>query len=233
MTWDCLRYCSMIEDFFHTEDPSTRRDLERVDELVCGETFLKGLGKFASDAPSPKGFPVVSDIVKADELLIPSDLYELPEPWPYQELYGVIEEESGRIQYRTGVPQAQINSIFLAMDRKSSKFDTALLGRVDEIYKKEKVIDQFRDSGNVEALGEKHFARFSEVLVPHNIHAHVHYIILAAYYGGIDKSPLFKRMFEAFQTGGFPCGWLGPLPEDGGDPREAIAVLHFGQANEA
>ena len=51
--------------------------------------------------------------------------------------------------------------------------------------------------------------------------------------GGMNRSPIFTRMLEAFETGGIPCGWLGPLlPEDGGDPVRAIALLHFGKQAE-
>ena len=50
---------------------------------------------------------------------------------------------------------------------------------------------------------------------------------------GVSKSPIFTRMFEGFETGGFPCGWIGPLPEDGGDPVEAVAVFHLGKRSGA
>jgi hypothetical protein len=218
----------MIEDFFETDNPATQADLRRIDKLVCSDVFLKGLGDRANDFPPPAGFPVVRDTVRARELLLPSALYELPEPWPYQEFFGVIEDEYCRIQYKTGMPEYEIDQIHCIMDRKSIKFGTAFDVHSGRVVAEEKIIEKLRAAGSRKDLPEAVFKEFSEVFLPHNVREHVYYIIMAAYFGGIDNSPLFKRMFEAFQSGGFPCGWLGPLPEDGGDPGTAVALLHFG-----
>ena len=219
----------MNEEFFETDDPATRSDLQRIDRLVCSDAFLKGLGEHANDLPPPEGFPLVRDIAKADELLRPSELFELPEPWPYHEFYGGIEEESGRIQFRQGMTQEQSFRLSGKMNKNSDPFHEAFLGKIYKIFERENVVSYFLSAGNAAAMEESHFMGFTERHLPNNIHAHVYYIIKAVYFGGLDNSPLFKRMFEAFQTGGFPCGWLGPYSEGNYDPVKSVALLHLGR----
>lgn len=90
-------------DSFTTDDPVTRRDLERVGTLLRSDMFLKGLGVRAEECLIPNNFPVVTDVIRADELQVPQELWDLPKPWPYNEIVGVVEEEAGRMRYRTGI----------------------------------------------------------------------------------------------------------------------------------
>lgn len=219
----------MIKELFETDNPRIREDLERIDQLVSCDTFLKGLGFRADDVPLPKGFPVVRDAAKAKELLIPADLYELPAPWPYQELFGVIEDEAGLWWTASAAKEEESYRYVELRTRISSDVEKVVDRHIESRLNSEGVVEKLRKAGNGASLDEKDFRFFAEDALPHNVSAHIDYMIEAAYSVGLKNSPLLNRMFEAFQTGGFPCGWLGPLPEDGGDPVKAIALLHFGR----
>lgn len=108
-----------------------------------------------------------------------------------------------------------------------------LLEHIDAVYEKHDVKNHLRKNSVSSQLDEKRFEDIVDLTFKNNIDGFITYIIDAAYLGGLDKSPIFERMLEGFETGGFPCGWLGPLPEDGGDPVESIAVFHLGRIVEA
>lgn len=219
----------MISRLFETDDPVTRSDLERIGLLLDSDVFLKGLGVNTKDCQVPDDFPLVTDIVKAKELILPQDLWDLPEPWPYQDLVGVVEEEAGRLYYRTGISDDRRKVIKELSGRNIGKFESYLLDLIDFSYEKHHIDEYLREHGLSEPIDEKKFDHIAHGVFQNNIHGFIWYIIIATYYGGLDNSPIFKRMLEAFETGGIPCGWLGPLPEDGGnDPVKAVALLHFG-----
>lgn len=220
----------MISRLFETDDPVTRSDLERIHTLLENDIFLKGLGVNANDCLVPDDFPLVADIATAKEFILPQDLWDLPEPWPYQDFVGVVEEEAGRLYYRTGIPEDRRKEIKELSGRNTREFEPYLLDIIDFSYQRHHIDEYLREHGRSGPIDEKKFDHIVHGVFQNNIHGFIWYIIKAAYYGGLDNSPIFKRMLEAFETGGTPCGWLGPLPEDGGnDPIKAVTLLHFGQ----
>ncbi len=53
-------------------------------------------------------------------------------------------------------------------------------------------------------------------------------MVHACYFGAIEEDPCSQRLFQAYQTGGMPCGWLGLVDyQDGADPKECIALFHM------
>ena len=53
-------------------------------------------------------------------------------------------------------------------------------------------------------------------------------MILGSFLGGLENWPDANHLLACFETGGLPCGWIGPEFEKGGDPQKCMQVLHFG-----
>lgn len=60
------------------------------------------------------------------------------------------------------------------------------------------------------------------------IDAYLLRMILGSYLGGLEKWPIANHLLSCFESGGLPCGWIGPGFKDGGVPQECMQVLHFG-----
>ena len=221
-----------IWDSFITDDPTTRRDMERIGALVLSDTFLKGLGANAEECVIPSDFPVVTDILRAKELLVPQELWDLPEPWPYEEIVSVVGEEAGRLTYKTGISTQRRQEIDSFRHEWNRRIDVPLLDHIDTFYERYDIKTYLRKKSASPQLEEETFERIAENTFKNNIHGFILYVTEAAYLGGVSKSPIFARMLESFEIGGFPCGWIGPLPEDGGDPVKAVAVFHLGKQSE-
>lgn len=218
---------------FTSDDLVTRRDLERIGDMVLGDMFLKGLGAYAEECVIPSHFPVVTEILSAEELLSPGVLWSLPEPWPYNELVGVVQEEIGRLNYATGLSAQRLEEIQNFHKEWFGPIEIPLLERIYAVYQRNDILNCLRQRSVRQQADDETFERVAKETFTNNMHGFVRCIAEAAYYGGMDESPIFNRMLEGFETGGFPCGWLGPLPEDGGDPVEAVAVFHLGKTVEA
>jgi len=218
----------MIWDYFRTDDPVTRVDMERIGALIYGDMFLKGLGVHAKHMVAPPGFSIVTDIVQVDEYISPKVLWDLPEPRPYCELHGVIEEEAGRLQFTTGIPDERREEIDRTMEIEGSRFGDQLFDLILLKYRQNDIENHLFSFGNGEQFEEKFFKHVALDLLQNSIYGSIRNLIDAAYFGGLEASPIFERIIQGFETGGMPCGWLGPQPRDGGDPIAAVALLHFG-----
>lgn len=223
----------MIDNFFTSEDPAVQADLDRIHALVRSETFLQGLGVNAHKSPSPAGFPVVTDIARASELLVPRELDALSEPQPYYALHEVVVEVKVDDYGVETSSQRERYWESRAMDEQQSHYFDTFLQEVDAVLIREKVTERFLTTGNGEALKRAEFEWFADAVLPNNIYGLIYHIVRAAYICGVDNSPVFKRLLEGFETGGVPCGWLGTHPGYGGDPVKAVALLHFGQGAQA
>ena len=103
-----------------------------------------------------------------------------------------------------------------------------LLERIYAAYQRNDILNCLRQRSVRQQADDETFERVAKETFTNNMYGFVRCIAEAAYYGGMDESPIFNRMLEGFETGGFPCGWLGPLPEHGGDPVKAVALFHLG-----
>lgn len=218
----------MILDLLKTDDPVAQRDLERIDRLLLGDIFLKGLGVRASEVPPPDDFPVVEDIVVADSMIRLQDIWDTPEPWPYQYFPGIVEWESHRIEYAPEIDKKKRDNAMNAVYRNDEYFQYCIK-KIEESYERNNTVIYIIENNNNHSKKDSYVEHIITMVLEHNIQAYVSFFVETAFLGGLDRSPIFKRMLEAFETGGVPCGWLGPLPEDGGEPKTAIALLHFGK----
>ncbi|PID61864.1 MAG: hypothetical protein CSB44_05135 [Gammaproteobacteria bacterium] len=61
--------------------------------------------------------------------------------------------------------------------------------------------------------------------LPNEIDAYIGCLVMGAQLGGLHSWPVADYLCKCFEWGYMPCGWVGPLPEDGGDPRKCMQVL--------
>lgn len=215
----------MIEKYCDLDDPNMGSDLRRIDAIFSGPLLLKGLGTGSAQAPQPNGFPVVTSVERAIELLLPVDLMPVPEPIDFQDFVGVVEDAV------IGPRAALEKSALETATRKLDKFDDFRVEagkRVRAAIAEHRVRESLLREGGGNLMDEGKFNKFVDVSLSHNVVGFAGFLIRAAHYARLQDAPIVARVLEAYETGGFPCGWVGPLPEDGGDPVSAVAVMHFG-----
>ncbi|PID61861.1 MAG: hypothetical protein CSB44_05120 [Gammaproteobacteria bacterium] len=61
--------------------------------------------------------------------------------------------------------------------------------------------------------------------LPNEVGSYLHWFALGAQLGGLRSWPIADYLCKCFEWGYVPCGWIGPLPEDGGDPDKCIHLL--------
>lgn len=53
-------------------------------------------------------------------------------------------------------------------------------------------------------------------------------MVQTCFFDVFEVNPLAQRLFQAYKTGGMPCGWLGETDyQDGADPTECLALFHM------
>lgn len=192
-----------------------REDLRKLVDLVEYPLFLKGIGAKADQCPVVSEFRVIRSYAEAAKTMTDQSVWDLSEPWPYQYFPDIVESENGRLMYSNGLSAEKLAQI----DRYCEKFISSI-----RIYFYEK-IDSLREKYNFreiisnDSVGEK---------INHTIEESLMYLINFCTYGGFATSPILCRFYEAFLTGGAPCAWVGPLPEDGGDPKDCLQILYRG-----
>ncbi len=217
----------MILDTIQTDSEQIQRDVQRIKRLLESEAFFGGLQKHPSPL-SPQWEPfTVTDPILAMSMIYSQQYWGQPEPWPYQYFCGELASATGRIAY-----------VLVDKDRYE---------RANEILYE--VIDPFLDE--VTALIE---AKFNPTNIPdsvvgvsdirdinldktedkgvdlmtENAAAFLWETLQAVYLIGLDDAPFHARVLEAFEAGGLPCGWVGPVWEEGGDPEKSVRMFHLG-----
>lgn len=218
----------MIEDFYDVEDPSIGPDLMRIDAMLTSENLLKGLGIDASNIGSPKQFQLVTDVARAIELLQPIDLIPVIEGIDFEDFVGVMEEEKIRLQSVAMTEDASLDPFQWKADCFSADLGPAVGLLVRAALERHRVAEKLLLDGGGNELDGSRFSKFVDVTLAHIIAGFANMMVEAVHFGGLKSSRIVTRVLEGYETGGFPCGWVGPLPEDGGDPDKAVAVLHLG-----
>jgi hypothetical protein len=213
----------MILDYFSSDDSIVQRDLKKIDDLVNSSKFLMALGCNANSAPSAAEFPIVTDINLACLQMTSQEMWDLPEPWPYQYFPGVIEDEAARLEFKTGLSKSKRAKLNEQYQCNIDGFVTACFALINKRFN-EYGVENFLTI----KMGCEDFEFVNDVL-QNGIQAYLQLMLAGIYFGpSLSQSSLFYRMYEAFITGGIPCGWVGSLPEDGGEPKACLQLLHFG-----
>ena len=66
--------------------------------------------------------------------MAPVKIYDLPDPWPYQLFPLMIEEESGRLMYCTGLSIERRNAIEAQFRGKLARFGDYVMDRIDGVF---------------------------------------------------------------------------------------------------
>jgi hypothetical protein len=213
----------MIFDYFEAEDPHVRHDLQRIDNLLKSDTFLKALGKDADELTAPDDFPIITDVIYAEKMLHSQEIWDMPKPWPYQ-YFAEITDCIEHLKFLSYEDKVKLDGI---INKNIDAFGKHFLEFLGTKYEQHQIVRFL-----YEKVDQAKYDKVEKIEViesfQNDIDAFIYYLIDASYYGGIDAWPEMKRIYEAFLTGGLPCGWVGPLPEDGGDPRKCMQLLHFG-----
>ena len=213
----------MILEIYENGWLGSPQDLQKLDNLVSGDTFLKTLGGPYGADLAATGFPIVNDIFLAHDMMTSQEMWDLPEPWPYQYFVGIVEDEAGRVKFRTGLNKEKYSTLRQSLSGRTDQLSLKLFEHLNAIYDKygvKKFAERFSDTTKAEYILLDSFQN--------EVFAYLHYMIQGALFAGLDNSPVFQRMYEAFLTGGIPCGWVGPLPEDGGEAVECMQLFHLG-----
>ncbi|KKD57840.1 hypothetical protein RN22_24240 [Grimontia sp. AD028] len=218
----------MISDLFPFNDGLKNNDLDKIDDLVCSNGFLGGLGVCAKEKHLTLDFPHLHDVSKSYEMMTSQEIWDLPEPLPYQYFPGILEDEAGRLQYETGLNNTERENIAKVYRAGVDRLGLYLFDKIDGAYTRHN-IEVFLSDVTCEHSHEKGLDWIIKNGIRNEIEGYFEYIVKGICYGGLYKSPIFSRVYEAFLTGGIPCGWVGPTPEDGGEPVNSIQLLHFGQ----
>jgi len=81
---------------------------------------------------------------------------------------------------------------------------------------------------NANYTGEDSMQDIVDYVFINSVAGHIMGLHEAALLGGIDSWPIAKTLFDCYETGGIPTGWIGLLPDKGGIPDECMQLLHFG-----
>jgi len=225
-----MKLCDELE----TDNPVTQHDLGRIDKLVASDIFLKALGNRSREVPLPDGFPIQTNILLIGELMTCQAVYDLQEPWPYQYFTGIIEDGVPGYEYVSYEEYARIRKLFLTsktLDELGEKISILIDERYERYGIREFLFEKASKQTKQNIIVEECRIPVPDIvdcILPNAIHGMLGYLVETAYLGGIEKSLVYKRFYDAFQTGGIPCGWIGPLPENGGDPKECLQLLHYG-----
>ncbi|WP_068086705.1 hypothetical protein [Polycladidibacter stylochi] len=218
----------MILDFFPIRDESKRADLLKIDELIRSDDFLRGVGVHAQTSSVALDIPLVRDVPKAFDMMTSQEIWDLPEPWPYQYFPGIVEDESGRIQFKAGLDNTERLSISQICSEGMDQFGQYINRCIDDACARHN-IEKFLLSAPFEKSTEEDLEWMISSILRNEVVNYLQYMTEAICFVGLKRTPIFTRVYEAFLTGGIPCGWVGAEPEEGGDPIKCIQLLHYGK----
>lgn len=226
---------SLIERF-DPQDKKVRNDISRIDNVLHSDIFLKALGNQAQKLTLPQDFPICQNYLKAAEMLVSETIYDTPKPWVYQCFMEIYEEENGRIYFKSGLDNLksqEISAHIRAKKGDNEQFDQYILDLVNTRYIRYQISETLTaleiSVDNVEDWLHEPAYVVNNIFL-NEIYGWIDGLIDASYYCGLENSPFYHRICEAFETGGIPAGWIGPKPDEGGKPEDCLQLLHYGKA---
>lgn len=218
-----------MEQLFWSDDPQIQQNLLRLERTLKSPRFLSGLVLSSKLDELAKSFIITTNIVECSKMIGSEEIYDSPKPWAYQCFNEILEEEIGNISYKT-LPK----ELTLIIKKESIKPNF----RTWESIAFQFISDKFHEH-NVEntlsVLAKRNEHKLDEITWAYDsvfqsvIDSIVYMLITAACIGGYEKSVVSERMLEAFECGGIPGGWVGPLPKDGGLAKDCLQLFHLGK----
>lgn len=221
----------MLSDLFSAcENNIIRSDIGKIELVVTSDRFLRGLGKKSKNEVINLDAPIIGDLLEAHSMMTSQEVWDLPEPWPYQYFIGEVEDEAAKFEYGT-VALSEERLKWLKIYRFQA--DTVNKRLMDHLYSVYQKNDINHFLAEIPELGDVDKTQFEFIVnnsLPNEICSYIHYMIEVAIMVGLENTLFFRRMLEIFSLGGLPCGWLGGTKhEDGADPEDCMAMLHFGK----
>lgn len=214
----------MISTLYKPVDDASAISLERLNAVAESDLFLAGLGIRSQEYPVDSAFPVVNEISRAYYLMVSQEMWDKPQPTDEKYFVGVVEDAVNRFKnYDSEEEQRRTKSYSDNMD----KFGAYMRERVATVLEDNKIKGYVLD-GRIGDLSAKDVEEYVLDDLVNEIDAYFLRMILGSYLGGLESWPVANQLLKCFETGGLPCGWIGPEFEGGGNPQECMQVLHFG-----
>ena len=214
----------MIKDFYEVIDEDSEMSLLRAQELLDSDHLLAGLGKYNTNFPIPKSVNAITDFERADYLMNSSEM-------PFDPMNGdqyfsdILVGAVSRSAY-SKYPRAEGQQRKFATQINYDSLDEYIRGIIEETYKKNDVREALFEHFN--KADPEGISRHLDTQYPSIIFMTITSCINAGYYGGMDAWPVSKQLSNCLELGGVPTGWIGPLPDQGGQPKLCIQLIHFG-----
>ena len=189
--------------FLHGIDRRAIRAEDQIDRLrilIAGGALLSS----ARGTPRPSS-PVEPDLATALDMRVSQDPLGWDDPRPWEYFPDAMEEATTRYLFDTGagIPDLSAAKAAFAMQEDALGADCLDVTR--------RAVDAL-----LSAPGATGDARARDILT-NEVASDLLLIVKSAFFEPIGNSPLLNAILGAYEAGGFPCGWRGPLPSDGGD----------------
>ena len=216
---------NMIKEFYKAIDEDSEMSLIRAQELLDSDQLLTGLGKYYSKCTIPESVNVVTEFERADYLMNSREMPFNPtegEQYFSDILTGAV---SGNGYSRYPRAEGQQRK-FAARPNNSNNLDEYIRGIIEESYERNGVRDALFDHFN--NVNPEGINRHLDTHYPSIIYMIITACVRAGYYGGMDTWPISKQLSNSLEIGGVPTGWVGALPDLGGQPELCVQIIHFG-----
>jgi len=214
----------MISTLYQPIDEASEKSLTRLNTIAESDGFLAGLGHRSKEFEIAPGFPVVTDVSRAYYLMVSQQMWDKTQPSDEKYFVGVVEDSVSR--YKLYDSQERQRRLTYYKDNLDD-FGVYIRERIANAFEQNKISDYVLD-GRVGDLPVKDIEEYVLSDMANEIDAYFLRMILGSYLGGLDEWPVASHLLNCFETGGLPCGWIGPEFKDGGVPHECMQVLHFG-----
>ena len=217
----------MLKDIYHPIDKDSELYLNNAQELLDSPSFLSGLGKFNHQCPIPDIYNVIADFERADYLMNSQLMWggsyqtESGDQFFHQILTGAVSID-GTEKYSSEESLRRLEPTYVD----SNELDNYLTEVVERAYERNGIrnsLFSLFEKPDSEGI-QKHL----DTNYPSIVFMCVTNYIRAGYFGGTDIWPVGEHLFNSLATGGVPTGWVGALPENGGNAKDCLQIIHFG-----
>jgi len=193
------------------------------------DSFLSGLGENSQEHPIPKVFNAITDFERSIYLLTSQLMWEKPRNKKGDQNFSEVldnaidylghptydrSEAKRRMGYFKSLPQIKARNEFIKEITENSI-------RQHEIPKF--LLSKFKN------VSQESVDSYVKGNVTQSTTTCLDLLIRAAYFGGLKKWPVCEYLLRCYSIGGFPTGWIGPLPKNGrGDCEKCMQIVHFG-----
>ena len=215
----------MITEILKPIDDSCEKSLKSIHKALESKAFLAGLGKFHKDYPIPSGFNVVTDYDRCNYLLS-ENMWEEPDLEGAQNYEDVLLESRDYLGYKTYGDTGEADRRIRNYRENSSTVSDYIRDTIVTAYDQNGILDFAKRK--YKNIPPETINFFIEHPVFNYTNGCFHDLIHCAYFGGLKKWPVYAHLLKCYSIGGFPTGWVGPMPSDGGKSAKCVQILHFG-----